>query len=331
MALLEARNLELHYQTDRGVLRAVDDLSFVLEKPGETLGIIGETGSGKTSLVYALSRVLPRNVSHYAGQLIVDGKDITGFSDQQFRRQIRWKQIAIVFQAAMNGFNPVIRIGKQIAERALAEPGAVASEVRETVERLLDSVGLARSAYDRFPHELSGGMKQRAAIAMALILHPPILILDEPTSALDVSVQAQIMNTLKQLKWDLGSSMIFITHDIALASDLCDRLVVMYAGQIREEGSAEQVLVDPQDPYTQELLESIPRLHGGARPGFVIGPPPDPISPPSGCRFHPRCRRALDRCRTVAPPLIDLAGGRAVRCWLHDDRIADTGPVGDTL
>lgn len=317
MALLEARGLELHYHTDRGTVRAVDDVSFSVAKAGDAVGIIGETGSGKTSLVYALSRVLPRNVNHFAGNLVLDGEAISDLSEQDYRRKVRWRQIAIVFQAAMNGFNPVIRVGKQIAERALVERGARESEVRPDVEQLLESVGLTRSMYDRFPHELSGGMKQRAAIAMALILRPPILILDEPTSALDVSVQAQIMNTLKKLKWDLGLSMVFITHDIALASDLCDRLVVMYAGQVREDGTSVQVLTAPSDPYTQELLASIPRLDG-ERPGFVTGTSPDPVSPPSGCRFHTRCPHAFDRCTTEAPPLVDLGDGHSARCWLRE-------------
>jgi len=274
-------------------------------------------GSGKSSLVYALSRIYPRNVNNTAGQLILGGRNITALSEQEFRREIRWKQMAIVFQSAMSGFNPVIRIGLQIGEPALAGGGS-AARLRAEVEDLLESVGLSAGVFDRYPHELSGGMKQRAAIAMGLVLKPPILILDEPTSALDVSVQAQIMNTLKKLKWDLGLSMIFITHDIALASDLCDRLVVMYAGQVREQGSAEEVLRDPHDPYTHELLASIPRLTGGGRPRFVSGASPDPISPPAGCRFHTRCPHVFERCSSDAPPLLPPHAGHAARCWLQE-------------
>jgi oligopeptide/dipeptide ABC transporter ATP-binding protein len=171
-------------------------------------------------------------------------------------------------------------------------------------------------------------MKQRAAIAMALILDPALVILDEPTSALDVSVQAQIMNTLKRLKWELGLGMIFITHDIALASDLCDRLVVMYAGRIRETGTSEEILRDPKDPYTRELLASIPRLSGGATPRYVSGALPDPVSPPSGCRFHPRCPLAFARCSTEPPPLFELRGGRRARCWLLENRAATDTTAG---
>lgn len=263
MAFVEATDLELGYRTDRGELRAVHGVSFAIPEAGEALGIIGETGSGKTSLLYALTRVYPRNVSHVAGSLLLDGRDVNAIGEHEYRRQIRWKEIAVVFQAAMNGFNPVVRVGRQIIERALAEPGISEAKAKDRAMSLLESVGLGRAAYDRFPHELSGGMKQRAAIAMALILEPSLLILDEPTSALDVSVQAQIMNTLKSLKWERNLSMIFITHDIALASDLCDRLAVMYAGQVREQGTAEEILGDPQDPYTRELLANIPRLDDG--------------------------------------------------------------------
>jgi oligopeptide/dipeptide ABC transporter ATP-binding protein len=318
--VLDVRGLELHYATPRGDVRAVEGVSFSVASPGQATGIIGETGSGKTSLLLALTRMLPRNVSRYAGEVFFEGRDLMKLSAESFRREVRWKKIAVVFQGAMNGFNPVLRIGDQIAERPLAERGAKVKEVRRAVEDLLQNVGLPRSISTRYPHELSGGMKQRAAIAMALAMRPPLLILDEPTSALDVSVQAQIMNVLKKLKWDLGISMVFITHDIALASDLCDRIAVMYAGEIREEGSAEQVLGNPRDPYTQELLASIPRLRGGERPRFVSGATPDPTLPSPGCRFHARCPRAFQPCANVPPPLIDMGNGHTARCWLYHPR-----------
>jgi len=326
VAIIEARELRLTYATDRGPVRAVDGVSFSVG-PGESVGIIGETGSGKTSLVHALSRVFPHNVTEKSGSVMLNGRDITLLSEDEFRRQIRWKEIAIVFQSAMNGFNPVIRVGAQITERAVAD-GGNESNLREQAKDLLERVGLPRSVYDRYPHELSGGMKQRAALAMALLLTPAVVILDEPTSALDVSVQAQIMNTLKQLKWDLSLSMIFITHDIALASDLCDRLVVMYAGQVREAGTVDDVLMAPKDPYTRALLASMPRL-GEETPRLLAGESPDPVNPPAGCRFHPRCPEAFDRCRVEPPPLIPVAGGSApgaaaddrewvARCWLGE-------------
>jgi oligopeptide/dipeptide ABC transporter ATP-binding protein len=332
VALLEVRELELHYGTPRGAVRAVDGLSFTLERAGETgetLGVIGETGSGKSSLLLALTRLLPANVERYAGQVLFEGSDLMRLSDERFRRQVRWSRMAVVFQGAMNGFNPVLRVGAQLAERLLVERSVSAARAREQVETLLEATGLPRETWLRYPHELSGGMKQRAAIAMALTLDPPLLLLDEPTSALDVSVQAQIMNLLKRLKWERGLSMLFITHDIALASDLSDRVAVMYAGQLREIGSAEELLRSPADPYTQELLASIPRLHGEVRPRFLSGTPPDPASPPPGCRFHPRCPRAFAPCPVHAPPLFEVGGrGHLARCWLHAPPGQEHGPAG---
>jgi peptide/nickel transport system ATP-binding protein len=261
VALLEVRDLNLHYQTPQGPLRAVDGVSFSLPAAGQAVGVIGETGSGKTSLVLALTRALPHNVCHFSGDVRLDGVDIMALSVESFRRDIRWKKIAVVFQGAQNGFNPVIRVGAQVMERAVSEGAFSPGAARAEAERIMGSVGLPPGTADRFPHELSGGMKQRAAIAMALTMSPSLLVLDEPTSALDVSVQAQIMNLLKDLKERLGLSMIFISHDIALASDLCDRFTVMSAGKVREEGTAEQVLLEPRDSYTRQLLASIPRLH----------------------------------------------------------------------
>jgi len=275
VALLDVRSLSLHYDSPRGPVRAVDGVSFSLPDPGQAVGVIGETGSGKTSLVLALTRALPRNVCHFAGEVFLDGTDIMKISMESFRRDIRWKKIAVVFQGAQNGFNPVIRVGAQVMERARAEGMVDARSARSSAEQALDSVGLPPGTADRYPHELSGGMKQRAAIAMALTMHPALLVLDEPTSALDVSVQAQIMNLLKKLKGDFGLSMIFISHDIALASDLCDRFAVMSGGKVREEGTAEQVLLEPRDSYTRQLLASIPRLRGRTEDAEAQGERPD--------------------------------------------------------
>ena len=317
MAFLEVRNLELDYATPRGPLRAVDSVSFSVPDAGTGLGLIGETGSGKSSLVMALARILPRNVEHYTGKVLFDGADIMAYSNEEYRKTVRWNQISVVFQGSMNGFNPVLRIGRQLAERILIEPGADKKSAHAKVRGLLADVGLSDEVFDRFPHELSGGMKQRAAIAMALCLDPKLMILDEPTSALDVSVQAQIMNLLKKLKWDLGISMIFITHDIALASELSDLIGVMYAGELREFGSAEDIMLRSADPYTQELLLSIPRLHGTDRPSFVSGSAPDPVNRPAGCRFHERCGSAFERC-SQPPPLFQAGVDHYARCWLAE-------------
>ena len=290
MALLEVRDLQLHYETAQGTVRAVDHVSFSVPSAGQAVGLIGETGSGKTSLLLALTRMLPKNVSLLSGQVLLEGNNILDLSEERFRREIRWKRIAVVPQGVQNGFNPVIRIGEQVMERALAEASTDADAVRRETLRLLRTVGLPEGIENRYPHELSGGMKQRAAIAMALTLQPTLLLLDEPTSALDVSIQAQIMNVLKKLKWDLGISMVFISHDIALASDLCDRFVVLSHGAVREEGSAEQVLREPRDHYTRELLASVPRLRSAdpsqaGQPGLPGGPPrPHGQAPPKAGR-----------------------------------------------
>jgi oligopeptide/dipeptide ABC transporter ATP-binding protein len=222
----------------------------------------------------------------------------------------------------MHALNPVVRVGDQIGER-LRSDGLGADEARRRVADLLSRVGLPAAMASRYPHELSGGMKQRVMIASALTHDPPLLILDEPTSALDVSVQAQIMNLLKELKAERGMAMLFITHDLALASDLCDRLAVVYAGQIRELGSAEDVLREPQDPYTRSLLGSIPSLHADLAPTFLRGAPPDLRVALPGCRFQPRCPEAFEPCDQAPPPLAEAGPGQWARCWQHDPAWAE--------
>jgi oligopeptide/dipeptide ABC transporter ATP-binding protein len=314
--LLEIRNLYLHYGDRKGAVRAVDGISLTLAEKGEAIGIVGESGSGKSSLATAIMRLLPSNVARYDGEIYLRGADIVRLPDHQFRREVRWQQIAWVPQGALNGFNPVVRVGEQIIEPAVVNGTMTQRAARERAEELLTLVGLPAAIYSRYAHELSGGMKQRAMIAGALILQPPLIIMDEPTSALDVSVQAQIMNLLKRLKRELGLSILFITHDIALASDVCDRLAVVYAGELVEQGSAEQMLLAPTHPYSQKLLASIPRLHDTHMPDFIPGAPPDLRTPPTGCRFHLRCSYVFDRCKAEAPPLFTPEPGRQSRCWL---------------
>ena len=315
MSLLEVTDLTLHYATRENPVRAVDGVSFRLER-GQALGIVGESGSGKTSLSLALMRLLPSNATGYGGSVVLDGQDVMTLSDDEFRRQVRWRKLSMVFQGAQNSLNPVLRVGEQVAEPLMLESGARKAHARERVLRLFDLVHLPREAIDRYPHELSGGMKQRVMIAMSLVLDPALVLLDEPTSALDVSIQAQMMNLLKDLKRDLGISFIFITHDIALASDICDRIAVVYAGQMVEIGSADDALTQPSHPYTQRLLGSIPRLASSEPPQFIPGAPPDLTSPPSGCRFHPRCPYIFDPCDRDAPPLTAAREGHEARCWL---------------
>jgi oligopeptide/dipeptide ABC transporter ATP-binding protein len=316
MALLKVRDLVVEYATEAGPLRAVDGISLDLEA-GHALGVIGESGSGKTSLAAAIMRLLPRNGRLVGGSIHLRDEDVGAFSDDEFRRRVRWSGMAMVFQGAMHALNPVVRVGDQVGER-LRSDGLGAEATRSRVAELLGRVGLTAATAARYPHELSGGMKQRVMIASALTHDPPLLILDEPTSALDVSVQAQIMNLLKELKAERSMAMLFITHDLALASDLCDRFAVVYAGQLRELGSAEAVLGDPQDPYSQALLASIPSLRAERAPAFLPGAPPDLRTALHGCRFEPRCPAAFEPCDSQPPPLVEVAAGHWARCWLHD-------------
>ena len=323
MPLLEVRDLTLHYATPRGPVRAVDGVSFALEA-GEALGVVGESGCGKTSLALALLRLLPRNVHAYGGSVRLGGTELLALAEDEFRRRVRWRQISMVFQGAMHVLNPVLKVGVQVAE-PLRAMGVGKRQAAARVEELLELVGLPREVAGRYPHELSGGMKQRVVIAAALVLSPSVVVLDEPTSALDVSVQAQIMNLLKRLKAELGLAFLFITHDIALASDLCDRVALAYAGHLVEVGSAEQVLLAPAHPYAQGLLASVPRLRSRTPPTFIPGTPPDLAELPAGCRFHPRCPYAFARC-AEPPPLLPRADGHLARCWLLAEAGAPPAP-----
>ena len=314
--ILEVEELVLHYGTGEGPVKAVDGVSLRIEEKGEVLALIGESGSGKTSLARALMRLLPRNVDRFEGRVRLNGTDLMSLSQDRFRRDILWRRISMVFQGAMSSLNPVLRVGKQVAEPLVKDGMSDRVAIREA-ESLLEMVGLPTGTVRSFPHELSGGMKQRVVIAMALVHRPGLVILDEPTSALDASVQAQIMNLLKELKWELGLSMLFITHDIALAGDLSDKVAVIHGGELRERGTAEQVLTRPLDPYTQALLASVPRLRSAQRPSFLSGSPPDLIHPPSGCRFHPRCSYAFEPCPTDPPSLSEVESGHLARCWLY--------------
>jgi oligopeptide/dipeptide ABC transporter ATP-binding protein len=312
---LRVEDLRVSYRAERGAVRAVDGVSFELAAGGEALGLIGESGSGKSTLALALMRLLPPGAAA-SGRVSLGALDLLELGEERYRREVRWRRLALVMQSAMHALNPVLRVGDQVGERLRLE-GLGRRESARRALALLERVGLGDGAAARFPHELSGGMRQRVLIAMALVLEPRVLILDEPTSALDVSVQAQIMNLLKEVRRDHGISMLFITHDLALASDLCDRVAVLYAGEVRELGSADDVLVAPRDPYTQALLSSIPRLHATARPTFLPGAPPDASALPGGCRFAPRCPAAFEPCAAHPPALVPVGDGHLARCWLH--------------
>ena len=313
MPLLSVRNLVLHYRTRKGLVRAVDNVSFDVER-GQTLAIVGESGCGKTSTASALLRMLPRNVGEYAGQVELDGTQLMDLDEEAFRKEVRWRRISIVFQGAMNALSPMIPVGQQVAEPLMVHFGAEIEEAFAKAEEAIRNVGLPAYTMRQYAHELSGGMKQRVVIAMALIMRPSIVILDEPTSALDVMTQANIMNLLKGLKRDESLSYIFITHDLGLSSELADVVAIMYAGRIVELGPAESVYPNPQHPYTQKLLASAPKLRTEEKPDSIRGTTPDLIQPPPGCRFHPRCPYTFDKCRTDEPPFFGQTDRAA--CWL---------------
>lgn len=314
MNLLEVRNLKMQYTSPLGLVNAVDDISFDLSK-GQAIGIVGESGSGKTSMSLALMRLLPKNATGYSGSIKLEGLETMTLSNDNFRRQVRWNKMSMVFQGAINSLNPVIRVGDQIAEPLSTISTMNNKTKRDRAINLLELVGLPTNISQRYPHELSGGMKQRVMIAMALVLEPQLVILDEPTSALDVSVQAQIMNLLKDLKRDLGISFIFITHDIALASDLCDLIAVMYAGEIAELSSSEDMFYSPKHPYSIKLLNSIPTLNPLDTPQFIPGAPPNLINPPVGCRFQERCEYSFEKCTNERPRNFITTPGHHVKCW----------------
>ncbi len=303
MPALQVENLVMHYQTRRGPVRAVDDVTFDLER-GHTLAIVGESGCGKTSTAIAILRLLPKNINRYDGKILFQGEDIMQLDNTAFRKTVRWRGISMVFQGAMNSLNPTARVGQQVAEPLRLHLKVEAEEAENEVAEALESVGLPPEIAKRYPHELSGGMKQRVVIAMALILKPQLVILDEPTSALDVMTQANIMNLLKRLKKEENLSYLFITHDFSLASELADEVGIMYAGELAEIGPSEAVYGDAQHPYSRGLLGSVPRLRSTKHPTHIPGVPPDLVEPPAGCRFHPRCAVAFERCGWEAEDLL---------------------------
>ncbi len=313
MALLSVRNLVLHYRTRKGVVRAVDDVSFDLDA-GKTFALVGESGCGKTSTASAILRMLPRNVGSYTGRIELDGKNVMDLDDEAFRTEVRWRRISMVFQGAMNALSPMIPVGKQVAEPLMVHLGADREEAFARAKESIMNVGLPDYTMRQYAHELSGGMKQRVVIAMALAMKPSLVVLDEPTSALDVMTQANIMNLLKSLKKEESLSYLFITHDLGLSSELADVVGIMYAGQLVEVGPAESIYPSPQHPYTQKLLASAPKLRSEEKPDSIPGTPPDLITPPPGCRFHPRCPYVFDRC-SVEQPLFFGEVDRAA-CWL---------------
>ncbi|MEZ4709067.1 MAG: ABC transporter ATP-binding protein [Caldilineaceae bacterium] len=312
--LLRIENLRLYYRTSQGVVKAVDDINFEMNR-NEAVVILGESGCGKTSLTRALLRLLPKNIDQYAGKVLLDGVNVMEMTEANFRRDVRWSKISMVPQAAMNSLNPVLKVGDQVTEPLLTHTNVGKEEAWAKARHIFQQVGVPVDFLNRYAFELSGGMRQRTAIAMALITNPDLIILDEPTSALDVLTQANIMNTLKRIKWESETSFILITHDIATSSELADRVAVMYAGQMVEVSDAQRFFAAPQHPYSQKLLASVPKLRQTAEPDYISGQPPSLLNLPTGCRFAERCPQRFARC-SQTPPTIKT-DGRAVQCWLY--------------
>lgn len=315
-ALLVVRNLYLYFRTTRGIVQAVDNVSFTL-KEGRSAAVLGESGCGKTSLARAILRLLPRNVYRYEGEIFLDGVNIMRLSEEAFREQIRWRKLSMVSQAAMNALNPVLRVGFQIAEPLFVHNRMSKKEAYARAEEVARLVGLPVDFLNRYAFELSGGMRQRAILAMALVTNPRLVILDEPTSALDVVTQANIMNALKRIKKELGISYILITHDVATSSDLADEVLIMYAGQLVEYSLAETGYKNPRHPYAQGLMASVPTLREDKPLAFIPGQPPSLLNPPAGCRFKDRCPKRFYRCDTEPPTVTVSEHGELVKCWLY--------------
>ena len=314
-SLLDVEDLRLYFRTARGAVQAVDRVSFTMERR-QALAVLGESGCGKSSLARAILRLLPRNVHTYSGQLSLNGRDLMSMGEESFRREVRWSGISLVAQAAMNSLNPVVRVGEQVTEPLEIHQHLTRGEARDRVRELLQMVGVPEDFLNRYPFELSGGMRQRVVIAMALVADPYLVILDEPTSALDVLTQANIMNVLKHIKEEKSTSFLLITHDIATSSELADQVAVMYAGQLVEVSDAASFFYQPLHPYSRKLMASVPRLRGGEKPEFIPGQPPSLINPPGGCRFATRCPFRFDRCQED-PPLMKVEQERWVKCWLY--------------
>ncbi len=317
--LLKIHDLSVHYKTRMGKVSAVDQVSFDIYK-GEILGLVGESGSGKSTMGKALMRMLPESAEQ-TGELIFDGKDVMSF-DQARLRDFRGQRVSMIFQDPMTSLNPVQRISDHIVEAIqVHEPKTAAERALDRARGLIERLGIARRRLPDYPHQLSGGMRQRVMVGLGLVLNANLIIADEATTSLDVIVEAKLVDQLREIRDEFGVSLLVITHNIALVAELCDRVAVMYAGQIAELGTVENVFDNPLHPYTKGLLQSVPNIKLDEKEELykMPGEPPNLTHPPSGCRFHPRCPYVMDICPKYDPRLEEVAPGRFVHCWLYED------------
>ena len=315
--ILEVKDLVVEYASADGPVRAVDRVSFEVG-PGEFLGIVGESGCGKSTLLFAIARLLSPPAEIVSGEVRFEGSDMVSLDEEELR-SVRWRRYSVVMQSAMNALNPVLTIGAQLKDAILAHESMPSRKLRMRSEEVLRLVGIDPIHLNSYPHQLSGGMRQRSMIAMALLFTPDLVIMDEPTSALDVVAQRSLMVQIKELQLAFGFAVIFVTHDMSLISHFSDRLMVMYAGQVDEIGATRAIFDRPLHPYTQGLLEAFPSIRGPRVPlKGIPGNPPDLSRVPSGCRFRPRCPYAIDKCAEVAPDLYALDGA-LVRCLRRED------------
>lgn len=317
MVVLDVQDLTTYYATDRGPVRAAEGVSFQLEE-GEAMGLAGESGCGKTTIALSLLKILPTNGRIVGGKILLNGTDIVPLSESDMRKKIRWKKLSMIFQGAMNALNPLYKVGDQIVEAiTLHEPDVTRKEAKERTSKLLEMVGVDPSRIDNYPYEFSGGMKQRALIAMSLACNPAVVLADEPGTALDVIVQAQVLRLMKELKERLNLSIIMIAHDLSMIAEVCQKISIMYAGYLVEYGGIVKIFKEPAHPYTKALIEAFPSIVAEKQemvsiPGF----PPDLLNPPSGCRFHPRCKIAKDVCKKDVPELLEISKDHFAACHL---------------
>lgn len=324
--LLSVTDLSVEYVTPGGPVRAVERVSFDIHK-GQVFGLAGESGSGKSTAAMAAMRLLQPPAIITGGEVRFDGLDVLAMSENELRA-FRWKRIALVFQSAMNALNPVLSVGEQITDVIVSHEGASKKEAKDRAAHLLSLVGIESSRLSSYPHQLSGGMRQRVVIAIALALNPEMLFMDEPTTALDVVVQKEILQQIAELKERLGFSILFITHDLSLMLEFCDTVGILYAGRMCEVAPAKALFSRPQHPYTKGLMNSFPEMHGPRhRMLGISGSPPDMRQPPEGCRFHPRCPDSIDDCQRELPELRGLAPRHVAACIRAEPYVGKSNPT----